>query len=537
MASRSLNDLSDAVQVLRSLVGDGIFAFVLAANDEGFRPDAALSDSDIDCVNDLTKLLMESVPSHPGDIHVQYQLVQWADKQRQLADLCSLRSAANTPVADNDWRAAVEHYALERYPFVLLAAGLADMSQHEVFRPLPRLPPSEADEHLTKVLCQQWDALRDLLGLPWSEVDQHELQLTNSGSPEVTLGIRDIPREVLRIGFLIQQLRCLDGPSGLAAGVLEAAEILKSSLGGQCVVPALVVYRGISLDDAGSIEVGSVRLLPWRDRWRKLLPRAVSPGRAGDSNGQAVGFGAVLDVPVTCNAMLRRRPQPPPAGVRSGFTGDVGNFHQRLDSMARDMTLAAFVAFDGFRANGATEIARLVLAPPGGQYDLSYRDGMGGWPDYEIADRTGLESWAGLVETLQQHDTTKTEIGLDRLVRAVLHRMDSADALIDTVICWENLLGDSRNELGFRVSAAFALLVASPSERQSVQKRVNELYGMRSKIVHGAKPKGDLFEASRDAFELTRRLLRTALDECPDILTGETKAKDIILYPERWAHR
>lgn len=94
-----------------------------------------------------------------------------------------------------------------------------------------------------------------------------------------------------------------------------------------------------------------------------------------------------------------------------------------------------------------------------------------------------LEGWSRIVDRAH---TPEVDVAAKRLVSAVAHRMDKADALIDAVMVWENLLGTS-NEVTFRVSASLAKLIESdPENRGKLKKELSDVYGIRSRIVHGA---------------------------------------------------
>jgi hypothetical protein len=70
-------------------------------------------------------------------------------------------------------------------------------------------------------------------------------------------------------------------------------------------------------------------------------------------------------------------------------------------------------------------------------------------------------------------------------------RGDEEDAIVDYVIGLESLLCSSKEpqtEMSFRLRVRGATILAeSAAERRQFMKRINDLYGMRSKIVHGSK--------------------------------------------------
>lgn len=79
-------------------------------------------------------------------------------------------------------------------------------------------------------------------------------------------------------------------------------------------------------------------------------------------------------------------------------------------------------------------------------------------------------------------------LGARRLVSAIGERMDPLDAFVDAVVCWENFLG-AETEVTFRVPAALARLVEPEdlAARRALFRELQELYRVRSRLVHGAK--------------------------------------------------
>ena len=78
------------------------------------------------------------------------------------------------------------------------------------------------------------------------------------------------------------------------------------------------------------------------------------------------------------------------------------------------------------------------------------------------------------------------DVAARRMISAMAERKDSADALVDLVIVWENLFGSRQGEPTLRVSAALGwLLGSSAEEREAISSRAARLYSLRSDIVHG----------------------------------------------------
>ncbi len=76
-------------------------------------------------------------------------------------------------------------------------------------------------------------------------------------------------------------------------------------------------------------------------------------------------------------------------------------------------------------------------------------------------------------------------IALSRLLSATCSRDNLDDALIDAVMCWENIIG-SGSEVSFRTCASMAKLLSSDKgERSRIFGELKKIYDSRSKLVHG----------------------------------------------------
>lgn len=94
-----------------------------------------------------------------------------------------------------------------------------------------------------------------------------------------------------------------------------------------------------------------------------------------------------------------------------------------------------------------------------------------------------IEKWARLLRD-KHHDNLAT--AGRRITRALSERNDRADVLIDAVTAWESLVG-ATTETTFRVTAAMSILLESnASRRKTLQKKLKDIYDIRSSVVHGA---------------------------------------------------
>jgi hypothetical protein len=134
--------------------------------------------------------------------------------------------------------------------------------------------------------------------------------------------------------------------------------------------------------------------------------------------------------------------------------------------------------------------------------------------DTEIKD---VEQWC---QILDAHHVGGIDVALRRTVSALSLRLDRADALIDAVTAWENLVG-TRAETVFRVTGALAkLLEPDRSRRMDIRRRLQKVYDTRSRVIHGdAVDMKDLELAAREAVNTALGALQASYRRGPEWLT------------------
>ena len=142
-----------------------------------------------------------------------------------------------------------------------------------------------------------------------------------------------------------------------------------------------------------------------------------------------------------------------------------------------------------------------------------------------------IEEWSRVIDGAH---TPEIDISARRLVSAIGHRLDRADALIDAVMVWENLVG-ADTEIKFRVTAALAKVIEpEPNKRVQLRKSLGKVYDLRSRIVHGASSdQAKVTEAAKTAISISIKTLRNfykrgsgwlsleSTDRADSILLGE----------------
>jgi len=141
-----------------------------------------------------------------------------------------------------------------------------------------------------------------------------------------------------------------------------------------------------------------------------------------------------------------------------------------------------------------------------------------------------IKEWS---ERVEEHYDPAIDVAVRRTLSAVRERADSADALIDAVISWENLFGHGEaSEVMFRVTAALAhLLEKDPRKRAKFQGDLKKIYGLRSRVLHGGevKPKDDLEGRKEAAIAFSVRALRELFLEKPHLVAEKERGMQLIL--------
>lgn len=146
-----------------------------------------------------------------------------------------------------------------------------------------------------------------------------------------------------------------------------------------------------------------------------------------------------------------------------------------------------------------------------------------------------MRTWQDCYVKLTTPILKNIHVAASRIVRATGERRDSSDVLIDSVIAWENLFGSGEGETTMRVSTCLALLFEQDFEsRKSKQKRLQDIYRMRSRVVHGSGAIGAddvamCFEALDVAVDTLRKLIDSK-SGLLEIANSSERSKYLLLH-------
>ncbi len=199
--------------------------------------------------------------------------------------------------------------------------------------------------------------------------------------------------------------------------------------------------------------------------------------------------------------------------------------------MARSETIALGVVLAAGQPVSARQTWTTIADPSGHNLSTSYRHQMRS-PEtprmLTAREAVSVYQWAADVHAA---DDASIAIARRRTLRAANERIDPEDGLIDAVIALENLFGEM-GELRFRISSSVAVLLKEDlAARRALQKKVKDLYELRSKLVHGVKQLSPQAAArARDeALQYATECLRVLYRDRPDLLTDEYRSTTLLL--------
>jgi len=145
-------------------------------------------------------------------------------------------------------------------------------------------------------------------------------------------------------------------------------------------------------------------------------------------------------------------------------------------------------------------------------------------------DDEHVESLEGILKALVG---SPLQVAIVRVLMA-LQRPRSPDfGLIDTMIAWESIAGDSKDAISLITRSVLSSLVFAKGSRAEGRKRIKEIYGVRNRIVHGVcSPDSheNLREDTATAIEIALRALRSLhLEEGGQFLTKRDRFSAMFL--------
>lgn len=160
-------------------------------------------------------------------------------------------------------------------------------------------------------------------------------------------------------------------------------------------------------------------------------------------------------------------------------------------------------------------------------------------PDVPDQNRLGVNFTAAApdllhwAELISKAPPGALDLVMRMLISAISQRIDARDSLVDAVIAWEGLVGTD-SELTYRVSASLAKLIETDvGKRRAVRKELANIYGLRSRLVHGRAVGFDkLSVAAENAIDYTIAALKCLYEMGEPWTTQTSEARSDALLLE-----
>lgn len=277
-------------------------------------------------------------------------------------------------------------------------------------------------------------------------------------------------------------------------------------------VPARFSFTGIRLPSSQSMRVAGGLLRETREEDRRLAPDAIREKlRTVDSSDNTVEINYDGDVTLEIDF---------PYKVATGHVSD----EEPWPSAAQwpRQVEHSILALRATLMLAVTRESHVQLIPTWQTVDDPLNAPSWGWSDprqgaglipIQLTDDEFVD-WQEWYQRFTAIETSKIELAVTRILRAISERREMSDVLVDSVIAWESIFGTKEGEPTFRVTTCLAKLLAdSYEERLALKSRLGKIYALRSKVVHG----GGILSA-RD-FPMCQEALSVAVSAVRVLLT------------------
>lgn len=421
--------------------------------------DYAFSSAQLAAAERLLGLLAMSYSATPG-----YALVSFPSlvpEFNAIRRLCG--GSFPTPLeTDDEVLECVARLCIENYPVLLLKN---DTSIPEMFWRGNRIVRTQGDAHHIVELLDKDLVLRAFLsGGDGTFLKRFEYALENS--VRVSCSAWSFVVDLIDSAFVACCYRGNYGLTDLLEEVKAAIFTLRTTgLGKEMSVFHFAGLYGMRLDGVSSVDLGGgVTVRNIDDFYNPLLYGTMSTGTTSDRQG--IQLGCVLEYRGSFNRV---------AVEGDSWTVSLPQFDRIVDSF-----VMAIVLSGKHQRAPVTKTFTDVYVPLYRHYSDSRPETRGA---ITCIDEKQLKSVAEWFRLLRDVNIEHVRIPLGRIRAALYERTNPVDGLLDFFIAWESMFSHAvsiRNS----VVRSMEVMLARAGKAMS-RKRLTELYGLRSAIVHG----------------------------------------------------
>ncbi|MCI5209227.1 MAG: hypothetical protein D3910_10630, partial [Candidatus Electrothrix sp. ATG2] len=275
----------------------------------------------------------------------------------------------------------------------------------------------------------------------------------------------------------------------------------------------------ISIDDIGDIKTDWGVIRPVGEGISELVPRHSSVTRI---SGKQYRLGFVLEstypykVNFTDEAEDRKSPK------------EINDAAKRINETNENISFCFSLACDRNPPVGMSLAWTMVFDPINhGTQVTSNSIRRSPMPFYLVRDTKESDALIEWSKRIKKTDDKNIQLAIKRILSAINERTNPIDSFIDTVIAWENLFG-ANAELGFRISVSIAkLLGETEAQIKGIQKKVNDYYNKRSKIVHGVNEvtNEEAINFREECLDITLKVIRKLYTEKVELINIANSAE------------
>jgi len=310
----------------------------------------------------------------------------------------------------------------------------------------------------------------------------------------------------------------------LVESIRETVSLLRRAVRGEPAdVKALIGFTGVVFEEGAStvLPFGTLRAVSEQEK-EIALPMLEGRYSSAGSDGESVTASYAGDLVLETRLAYRIRLRDPEDTTLGPWPEDLREQLDVLERKAETVRLAVLLTGEREPPLVVTSTWRAIQDPLTWAPLLSWPSGRGGPAIVPHGlSRTELDTLLAWIRRVNANRNSSVDVAVRRTLSATGARVDSADALVDLVIAWENLFGSRQGESILRISASLGwLLGRTAEEREMIRGAVAKLYGQRSDIVHGnrAVPPEETSEALSRARSITVSALRTLYERRSDLL-------------------
>jgi hypothetical protein len=452
------------------------------------------------------------------------------DGEATMANLIRINAGGEiiTPRSQDDLLRELQIVAIDLYPlFLIPPSGSYPIDRISATRPLLSHPSIE-------ILTDLISADADLQTL---YPQRHLPEVAGESNRVARILMSQVPRLIETLtdyAYYSAALKLGRVPSldEYCEEVVTAFRVARTMAKGWRVsLPVAIGLANLKLPPGSIIESAAGRLIPYSHAYDRLAPMQARQYKVNLHSDQGEHqFSGVGDI--VCHALVKFKLdiQSHPGGVTGWQLKEVTA--QDLGTKQAAICLAATLSIKHELPIAVDPVWVSILSPispsmPGPwRNDYSLRRAMA--PLRVLADQQAND-WREWISRITTNGFGTLAIAARRLQSAIAERTSPVDRFVDSVMIWENMFG-SGGDVSLRIAISLAwFLGTSQLDRANLYEAANNLYRLRSQVVHGGAQlsDGDAAISAERALDIAIRGLRTIYESRPELISVSARDRSL----------